>query len=64
MDNLPWIVKTHFDFQDMMHDIFATEFWFQKLMYPLSTVGIVFCLMIILSMYHEIDLETSGQDFL
>ena len=27
IDNLPWLVKTYFDFQDMVADVSSTEFW-------------------------------------
>lgn len=48
----------------MIHDVFSTEFWFHKLLYPVSTVGLLFCLVITSSMLNEIDTDIHGEDFL
>lgn len=64
VDNLPWIVKTHFDFQDMINDVAATEFWFQKLVYPIMTFGLAVCSVIFSIMVNAIDVEKHGGSFL
>ena len=43
MDNLPWAVKTHFDFEDMICDMMESEFWFLKMIYPIMTFGLAIC---------------------
>ena len=63
-DNLPWIVKTHFDFQDMVLDLKTTEFWFQKLAYPILAFGLAVCSSIYSFKMHSIDMEHFGYDYL
>lgn len=48
----------------MINDIFSTEFWFQKMLYPLTTMGLLFCLVVTSSMLNEIDMELNGEEFL
>ena len=64
VDNLPWIVKTHFDFQDMLKELLASEFCFHLMMYPFMTFGLIICTTIFTFMFRVINQDLYGRPYL
>jgi NADH:ubiquinone oxidoreductase subunit B-like Fe-S oxidoreductase len=48
----------------MVVDVRTTEFWFQKLIYPIMTFGLAVCSVIFSIMVNAIDMKRYGVAFL